>query len=305
VCKPKITIVDERGEAAAASFLRDNPRFREFCDLRILTLSARDPAFASLDFLDSGSVADRTSVVFCLPDEKVTMTALSAVLDMVRTCGKKVARIYLRLARPERLGGFISKMQALSRDEPLLIPFAPDSEVFSADVLLNRSLDTLARGVHEAYLAVEQADRRANNQPSAAGKTWDELSEDDRQGNRETADHLWAKMRALGYSLREAPRDGAVQPICPDLLTQLGRHEEELARAEHYRWMTWRLLCGWSPGAQRDNVRMIHPDIRDYDELAEPTKEKDRAIVRAIPKLATDGHLAIHQQSDRPGLAEA
>ena len=59
------------------------------------------------------------------------------------------------------------------------------------------------------------------------------------------------------------------------------------------RWMTWRLLEGWQYGKVRDPMLKHHPDIVPYEHLAKSTQEKDKAIIRAIPKLLGIGRLRI------------
>lgn len=177
------------------------------------------------------------------------------------------------MADPARLGPLFAPMQAAGAvPRPRL--FAPDSEVFTADILLARNVDVLARQVHEAYLSVDAADARVNNKPPAAGTPWDSLSENDREGNREAADHTGAKLAALGYELQHVPLGQTVAPPDPALLKQLSEQEEVMARAEHERWMSWRVLNGWQWGSPRDSAKLLHPDIVDYDKLAESTKDK-------------------------------
>jgi hypothetical protein len=237
--------------------------------------------------------------VLCLETEALTVRTLLLLRDSCRQSGRQVHEICARLADPARLGPLFEPMQAVGA-QPHLRLFAPDSEVFTADVLLSRNVDVLARQVHEAYLSVEAADARANNKPPAAGTPWEKLSEDDREGNREAADHTWAKLASLGYELRHVRQGQAVPPPDPELLKQLAAQEEVMARAEHERWMAWRVLNGWQWGLPRDNAKLLHPDIVDYDKLAESTKDKDRIIIRAIPKLLGEGRLRVVRRGELP-----
>jgi hypothetical protein len=285
VAKPRLTVVDPCAEALLSEFERLHPHFRDFCELDYRTIDTTDRSFLDWSFLDGDDPATRSTLIFCLENETVTLRAISLIADISSSAACPVDSIYLRIAQPERLGPILEKLQPEGARKPHIRYFAPDSEVFNADVLLNQSQDLLAREIHNAYLRVEAADRRANNQPTAAGKSWDELAETDRESNREAADHLWAKLYVLGYELQE------VRPGMPDpgsslvLLSKLKEREEELARAEHCRWMTWRVLDGWAWGEKRDPVAKLHPDILDYDQLQDSTKAKDRANVKVIPTL--------------------
>ncbi len=61
---------------------------------------------------------------------------------------------------------------------------------------------------------------------------------------------------------------------------------DRLARVEHRRWMTDRIEQGWRHGETRDNNRLIHPSICDFDALSADDKEKDRNAVRKLAEIA-------------------
>lgn len=292
VRKTRITVVDPLGDKATMAFLLGNPKFTEYCDFSVLPIGCGDARFLDLSFLPEGAQAEHTTIVLCLETEALTVRTLLLLRDSCRQSDRRVHEICARLADPSRLGPLFEPMQAAGA-VPHLRLFAPDSEVFTADVLLARNVDVLARQVHEAYLSVEAADARSNNKPPAAGTSWENLSEDDREGSREAADHTWAKLAALGFELHHVPPGKTVAPPDPELLKQLAAQEEVMARTEHERWLSWRVLNGWQWGSPRDNAKLLHPDMVDYDKLAESTKEKDRIIIRAIPDLLRQGRLRV------------
>ena len=302
VRKTRITVVDPLGDKATMAFLLANPKFTEYCDFSVLPLGCEDAHFLDLGFLPEGAAAEHTTIVLCLETEALTVRTLLLLRDSCRQTGRQVHEICARLADPSRLGPLFEPMQGAGA-APHLRLFAPDSEVFTVDVLLARNVDVLARQVHEAYLSVEAADARASNKPPAAGTPWENLSEDDREGNREAADHTWAKLATLGYELHHVPAGQNVAPPDPALLKQLAEQEETMARAEHERWMSWRVLNGWQWGSPRDNAKLLHPDIVDYDKLAESTKDKDRIIIRAIPRLLQEGRLRVVPRGASPATS--
>jgi hypothetical protein len=300
VQKPRITVVDRRGDICAHAFRRAHPNLDQLCEFRVVEAECESRRFLELEFLDAKNAAAHTSVVFCIEDEQVALRSVLLIQDIARSAAKDIEMIYVRVARPDNLRQILD---SVARDsvKPKLVFFAPDDQVFSVDNLLRQRLDVLARGCHEAYLEVEQRDRRAGNPATAQGKSWNELSEEDRDGSREAADHLWAKLRTLGYRL-EIVKDGEPTPLAPDeLVASLRANEEVFARAEHYRWMTKRVLDGWQYGRERDNAQKLHPDLVPYEQLAESTKDKDRVNVRCIPKLLAAGRLrATRVEAERP-----
>jgi hypothetical protein len=299
VVKPRVTVVDPKGEARSAVFLRSHPSFADHCDLRFENISTDSKRFLDLEFLSEADAEAKTSVIFCLENEAVALPAalMLQALCQTRQRGKDVDAIYLRIAHPERLG-MIERDVTTNATKPRIIFFAPDAEIFTAGSLLLRNVDVLAREVHRAWLPAAKKDVRANNQPSAADSAWEQLSEEDRNSNREAADHMWAKLRTLGYELRAVPEGEVVPPSSEILLNDLAAREEELARAEHYRWMTWRLINGWTYGPNRTTEAELaagmpkhHPDILPYEKLGDAVKEKDRVVVRSIPNLLRAGRL--------------
>ena len=302
VRRTRITVVDPLGDKAAMAFLLSNPKFTEYCDFRVLPVGCDDAQFLDLSFLPEGAAAEHTTIVLCLETEALTVRTLLLLRDSCRQSGRQLHEICARLADPARLGPLFEPAQAEGA-VPHLRLFAPDSEVFTADVLLARNVDVLAEQVHKAYLSVEAADARANNKPPAAGTPWENLSEDDREGNREAADHTWAKLASLGYELHHVPLGQAFAPPDPELLKQLAAQEDVMARAEHERWLSWRVLNGWQWGSPRDNAKLLHPDMVDYDKLAESTKDKDRIIIRAIPTLLKEGRLRVVRRGAPPATS--
>ena len=292
VCKPRITIVDPFVEVALKPFLRSYPDFNEFCELEVLKLSTMDDDFQTLKFIKNNPHDAKTSLVFCLENESVTMSALATILDISRIESKTLDHIYIRIAQPDRMKELLDNIQPRNK-RPEIIYFASDKEIFNADVLLNRSLDAMAKTFHDAWLGVEANDRRLTNLPPAANQTWESLSEDDRQSNREAADHTWAKLRILGYKIIEFSGKNPSACIDPSIIEDIKKNEEDLARFEHYRWMVWRILHGWKQGSPRNNTLKLHPDLVEYEKLNEPTKEKDRANIRAIQKLIVAGKLTV------------
>ena len=131
----------------------------------------------------------------------------------------------------------------------------------SAEIVLHGRLDTVARGIHEAYLADQLAAGRVLGSAPAI-VPWEELPEGLRQANRAQADHIPIKRRTLTIS------DSAATI-------------EALTVAEHRRWMAEKIVANWRHAPQRDDARRLHPSIRPYNELSEAEKQKDRNTVAA------------------------
>ncbi len=303
VVRPRVTVIDNRGEEAAAAFLHAHPRFSTLCDWRLEPLACTAAAFLDLAFLKPTDAPAKTSVIFCLDNESVSLPIAMLLRDVCRDAqnAKDVDAIYVRLADPARLEPVVKHLRE-GTGKPMLQFFAPDSEIFSTAAILKESHDEVARFLHEMYLAVALQDQRPNNNNSGALQHWDYLPEEYRNSSREAADHIWAKLRTIGYVLNPTAEDSSLRTD-PKLLAELEAHQEELARAEHYRWITEKLLDGWTLGAPRTTDAEIaegkpkrHPDLVPYETLDETTKEKDRVNIRAIRSLIQAGKLEVVKQ---------
>ena len=108
---------------------------------------------------------------------------------------------------------------------------------------------------------------------------WDELIESYREANRQQADHISVKLRAVGC-------------VAINKISQQSRPEatwsqseiEILSKMEHQRWNANRWLEGWQYGP-RDDSKKLHPNLVPWEELDEPTREYDRKAVQQIPAL--------------------
>jgi hypothetical protein len=155
-----------------------------------------------------------------------------------------------------------------------LHPFGIDIGALDMEAL---TYARLAEALHETY--------RAKN-PQVTGPAalpWKSLPMEYKQSNFSQAAHFLVKVRAIACELQD-PQD----PSAPGTLEfELKEHEVEcLARMEHARWVAERSLGGWRFCPDRDNTLLYHPNLVAYDELDEPTKEKDRDFVRELPEHA-------------------
>lgn len=68
---------------------------------------------------------------------------------------------------------------------------------------------------------------------------------------------------------------------------------ELLSAEEHNRWMNEKISEEWKYGKKRDDQNRIHPLIVPWEKLPEVEKDKDRNIIRDIPKTLHSMHLSI------------
>lgn len=77
-----------------------------------------------------------------------------------------------------------------------------------------------------------------------------------------------------------------------ELSEDLNELREAIAENAHEVWAENRMAEGWSYGAQRDDSRLLHPDLIPYSQLPESEKEYDRQMaiktIKLLKKLGYD-----------------
>ena len=168
-------------------------------------------------------------------------------------------------------------LDALPDDQlgAMLFPFGGADSFADIERLLQERHDALAQAVHEFYFEgrLTEGDVVGSR---ASMYEWDDLPESVRDDNRLVADCYQLKLRDIGA--RALTGSGAGLRLSDDEV-------EELARAEHDRWMAAKLIDGWVHGATRDDAARRHPDIVPYDDLSERIRELDREQIRLITRL--------------------
>ena len=144
-----------------------------------------------------------------------------------------------------------------------------------------RTREALARAIHEEHLRRTAPDAPAA-EPLAAPELrvpWQDLAEEARAALRDRADDIAEKVALIGAALVPAGEalDGGLRFTVSEL--------EILSRHEHERWMREKTAAGWTRGPVLDPVALAHPCLVGYEELPEHEKEKDRRVVRRIPRL--------------------
>jgi len=149
-------------------------------------------------------------------------------------------------------------------------------------------LEELAVAAHLLYCADRASGGATPGDPSTL--PWAQLSEDLREANRAQVADIPYKLSLLGLEL--TPGHGAD----PQSLQFTQDQIETLARVEHDRWMMERQRMGWTYGRVRDNSRKLHPSLVTWDTLPETEKEKDREVIRNLPKLIAKAGFRVRRQ---------
>lgn len=132
-------------------------------------------------------------------------------------------------------------------------------------------VDRLARAYYALYTSELE---------SASSCSWDDLDEESREANRESARWVPRYVADLGLHMQSKQSDDVVLRLSDDQV-------EFFAEKEHERWSQAKARSGWKPRGREAGERM-HPDLVAWPDLDEPTKHKDRTRIRHIPELLAE-----------------
>jgi len=269
----RLTVVDRDAEARRRRLLRRYPQFERVCDIAFVRGDCDEPETARAVAGWAGESEAVTSVAVCFDDDA---RSLSCALSLLSELGEARAAIYVRMGEDAGLAKLVEASSSAVAWAGQVHAFGMIGRVCTRAVLLGEALDRLARAIHERYVAQRRAAGASADDPAVA--SWDRLPEHLRESNRQQADHIAVKLRALGCT--SAPPETGREPV--EAFTD--GEVELLARMEHARWNAGRLLAGWTPGP-RDPDRKTTPFLVPYDQLPGDIQAYDREAVRQIPAL--------------------
>jgi bifunctional DNA-binding transcriptional regulator/antitoxin component of YhaV-PrlF toxin-antitoxin module len=146
-------------------------------------------------------------------------------------------------------------------------------------------IETLAQAVHQvfceemtvkgyAYGPVTDDEKKQHN----SLRPFAELPENKKEQNRDNARDIHRKLTSAGYTIIPAESN---QVLAEFTQTEV----EKLAREEHGRWMKKKLADGWQHAEKTDKANTLYKDIVPWEQLTEEEKDKDRMLVKAIPRI--------------------
>ncbi len=170
-----------------------------------------------------------------------------------------------------------------------------------APVLKDELLEKLAASVHTVY--------RANVNSAKANEDYEGLKEDFKIENRQNVKDIVEKLRSIGYILYPARAN--------QKSISLSKEEIEfLAEKEHWRWCLSKLSRGWVYNKVRDEEKLYHNCLLPWrvmseeewagiepwiaarmgrTELSKEEKDKDRIIVKNIPKFLSEAGYTVEK----------
>lgn len=151
-------------------------------------------------------------------------------------------------------------------------------------------ISNIARAIHADYCHKRMTEGQSR-QSNLNLVDFDELSEEIKEANMDSARSIPRKLKLLGIDLLKMANN-----VNYKLLALSDGEVEVLSQWEHCRWNWQKIIQGWVYGAKKHEANKTHPCILPWNELPENIKEYDRENVRLIPEIIqTAGYQAIRK----------
>lgn len=282
----RITLIDDAAQEERQLLYLRNPGLETVCDLIPKEVNTNSPDFERGDFLmDEEGLCDITVIYVCLDNDTDGLTAALKLEQRLRPLDIPItvrmtqdSGLATLLRGEEQKGGVFGNVHGFGLLDHTCTP----------DLILEGTYETLARAFHEEYVRNE-VDKGATSQINPSLVPWEKLPESLKESNRGEAEHIRAKLEAIGC-------DVTMTSDWNPPLFEFSREEiEEMARMEHERFVRERLHAGWVYGDAKDLAKRISPTLVPWNELSEEEKEVDRNLIRVLPRFLARVGFQIHR----------
>jgi hypothetical protein len=249
----------------------------------ILRSVLRDKAITIFDKEGTAQIDPGVLRAFLMtPEFYHGIRSMEAIIDMSILTGKDS---YQQSSLP-------SKEQLALHTNPEIFMRLVEQELF-----FGNALEDIAKALHEQYLQTTKSIKKmkkkeadeADTNVSEANKPWDELDEEYKQSNREQANHIPVKLRAIrcGYTTLSDKKQ--------KLFTFSDGDIEILAQLEHMRYVEEKIKKGWKYGPIRDEKNKLNPTLVKWEELSLEEKQKDYDAVKKIPQILVKAGFKVYR----------
>lgn len=211
-------------------------------------------------------------IVVALGDDQTNMeTAIEIQRLIHRSYLSKPPMIAVHIREQEEFEHF-----RVSENLPNLRFFGRNMDIFTENIIINESMDRMARQMNALFNSIYHIDPADN---------WGSLDSFTKESNRAAAANIPTKLRLLGLEMveKEMVKAGEGDDVSPVNLSDYleGERLDNLARQEHLRWNAFHYASGWTswPLSQTGDAKKAkdlknkrHACLVSWDELEEVTR---------------------------------
>ncbi len=285
--KIRITVVDRAAGNSVDAFRKQYPMIDHVCELDAYDASPTESGFLEAlakQSRDSKDGKDLVTYAVCFETEETAhdRETLRIGIEISRAAAERPVQTLIYQGTRCGFGAIFAAASAELRAKPRLHAFGMLEDIFTWDTLLHESEDQVAEALHSDY---------AVKHPRKDGtvERWEDLTENLKESNRQAADHIPTKLRALGYLDGPVQRDQApIEGFTPEEVLLL-------SKMEHRRWCAERWLDGWEYGPVTIREKKLNCCLIEWDQLPAEERQKDPEQIKAIPQVLRTVRRAIYR----------
>jgi voltage-gated potassium channel Kch len=281
--KLRISVIDRTADRQREHFLFHYPVLENdtICDLKFHQIDAQ--SFTARRLVEGWASEKNTLLHFfvCLDDNA---SAVEVGLRLQETLANRTdCNLWVRVKTSASLSKIL---ETPPRIGPQIRAFGMLENNCCDQAFRHELNGPVAHALHIGYLN-DMEKRRAVGETipkRLAEVPWEDLGEEFKESNRQAADQIPIKVRALGYHIGDLKTES--NPI-----RALTREQKRiLAPMEHARWCAERWLAGWSHNEKRDDEHHLHPDLVPWQNLPDAERRIDHAQIEQFANaLAANG----------------
>jgi hypothetical protein len=306
--KLRVTIIEREESSTIQRFQQAYPKFTEICDLKVMRIPRQAVDLVSemkATLVRMANDNELLTLAFCWDTsgespigerdmfqslERGDPANLRLALGVTKTDFPGSPKFLVFQTRKHGFGALFPVEGRAGAIGPQMHAFGLVEEMYTLETLLHERDDVIARALHQNWY---ENQIKLGNEPEnpPALRPWEELPERFKDSNRQAADHIPVKLRAVGYRV-DRLREDQPRVIKIDQVDQI----ELMARMEHQRWCAEKWLQGYVPGDKRDEDAKTLPYLVPWDQLSHDVQDYDRQQVCAIPDALNRAGYGIYPQ---------
>jgi voltage-gated potassium channel Kch len=190
----RITVLDPRANERRLNLMSRYPQIEKVVDFDFGVESVEHPLVRGELARWATSPTERLVVAICLDDDPL---ALSITLNLPKALQAARTPIYVRQSEQRGLAALLDGHSQNVAGGWNVAAFGEPEVAAGLEQILQEKLDALARAIHERYISHRQADP-SGPAGDPATLPWQQLDSGLKASNRQQADHIDVKLRAIG-----------------------------------------------------------------------------------------------------------
>lgn len=268
--KLKLVAIDEDIEDKTAKFIQKNPEINKCIEFIPENFKLNSKPF--FDYFNKN--IQKMNCIIIAKDN------IDVVTELSRICAHREHKISLCSYVQH-----YEKFRLLYQTHLLknVITFGSEKDIFTQDIVINETLDQLAKGFNDYYNATYNMNKK-----------WDELSLFEKQSNRALALHVQSKLYLMGL---KCVKNGRIELFEARIEDETAF--ERLSMGEHLRWNAYHYVNGWrtmtnleAQVKNKNEALKMHSCLVGWNELDKVSerfktdyKKPDRELVRNIGNI--------------------